>query len=136
MQSLHPEFSRRGISIIVISFAEPTVLVKYQEYHKWPFVILADPQRRAYGTFALTRLSWRQVFSLATLKLYFRLLRQGKKHQHYGKADVRQGGGDFLIDCAGNVLFAHRSRDPADRPSTEMLLQEIDRAMVAKSGVA
>ncbi len=136
MQSSQSEFSRRGVSIIVISFAEPAVLVRYQEYHKWPFVILADPQRRAYGALALPRLSWRRVFSPATLKLYLRLLRQGKKHQHYGKADVRQGGGDFLIDCAGNVLFAHRSRDPADRPSMEVLLQEIDRALAARSGVA
>ena len=103
------------------------MLVRYQELHQWPFAILADPDRRAYEAFALPRLSWRQVFSPATLKLYFRLLRQGKKRQVYGREDLRQAGGDFLIDRAGSILLAHRSRDPADRPTPEQLLREIDR---------
>ena len=121
------EFSRRGVSIIVISFADPAVLVRYQEQHEWPFTILADPDRRAYAAFALPRLSWRQLFSPATVKLYFRLLRQGKRPQAYGGEDIRQAGGDFLIDKAGNVFFAHRSREPADRPAPVRLIQEIDR---------
>lgn len=103
------------------------MLVRYQEYHKWPFAILADPSRLAYEAFALPRLSWRRVFSLATLRLYFKLLRAGKKRQDYGKEDIQQTGGDFLIDRAGSILFAHRSREPADRPTPAKLLQEIDR---------
>ena len=109
------------------------MLVRYQEYHQWPFAILADPDRRAYEAFALPRLSWRQVFSPATLKLYFRLLRQGKKRQKYGGDDIRQAGGDFLIDRAGNILFAHRSREPADRPTPARLLQEIDRIRAVRN---
>ena len=110
------------------------MLVRYQEYHQWPFTILADPDRHAYEAFALPRLSWRQVFSPATLKLYFRLLRQGKKRQQYGGEDIRQAGGDFLIDRAGNILFAHRSREPADRPTPARLLQEIDRIRAVRNG--
>jgi peroxiredoxin len=124
--SLKSQFSRRGISVIVISFAEPAMLVRYQEHHQWPFAILADPDRRAYEDFALPRLLWRQVFSLATLKLYFTLLRQGKRRQPYGGEDIRQAGGDFLIDRAGSILFAHRSREPADRPTPGRLIQEFD----------
>jgi peroxiredoxin len=64
------QFEARGVSIVVISFAEPLRLAQYQEYHQWPFVILADPKRTAYDVFELRRLSWLQVFSPATLKLY------------------------------------------------------------------
>jgi peroxiredoxin len=110
------------------------MLVRYQEYHNWPFPVLADPHRRAYRAFALPRLSWWRVFSPATLRLYFRLLREGKKRQDYGKEDIQQAGGDFLIDRAGNILFAYRSREPADRPSREILLREIDRVMAVSSG--
>ena len=110
------------------------MLVRYQEYHKWPFVVLADPQRRAYAAFALRRLSWWRVFSPATLKFYLKLLRQGAKRQGYGKEDIQQGGGDFLIDRAGSILFAHRSREPADRPSPERLLREMDRIRAAYDG--
>ncbi|MBI2365514.1 MAG: AhpC/TSA family protein [Deltaproteobacteria bacterium] len=129
MKATKDQVEARGVSIIVISFAEPHRLAQYQKYHQWPFVILADPKRTAYDAFALKRLSWFQVFSPATLKLYWRLLREGKKREDYSKDDIYQSGGDFLIDRDGNVLFAHPSRDPADRPTAMKLLEIIDRKL-------
>ena len=127
MQSVKSEFDRREVSIIVISFAEPERLAPYQENHHWPFVILADRKRLAYEAFALKRLSLLRVFSPSTLRLYFKLLCESKKFQNYGKDDYYQAGGDFLIDHEGNILFAHRSQNPADRPPIEKLLEAIDR---------
>ncbi|HEX4988676.1 MAG TPA: SelL-related redox protein [Candidatus Binatia bacterium] len=127
VKSFKDEFDRRGVVIVVISFAEPERLAPYQEHHHWPFVMLADPKRIAYQAFALKRLSWFRVFSPSTLRLYFRLLREGKRFQSYGKDDYYQAGGDFLIDRKGNILFAHRSRDPAERPPIEKLLEAIDQ---------
>jgi peroxiredoxin len=129
VRAFKDQFESRGVSIVVISFAEPQRLAQYQEHHQWPFVILTDPKRTAYDAFALKRLSWLQVFSPATLKLYWRLLRGGKQREDYGKDDIYQGGGDFLIDRDGNLLFAHRSRDPADRPTATKLLEIIDRKL-------
>lgn len=126
MQSLKGEFARRGVAIAVVSFAEPATLIHYQEQHRWPFTILADPDRVAYGAFALRRLSWLRVFSPATLKLYWKLLREGMKREDYGKDDIYQSGGDFLLDSEANLLFAHRSQDPADRPAGAKLLEAID----------
>ena len=126
MSSCKPEFDRRDVTIAVVSFAEPAMLLQYQECHAWPFQMLADPKRLAYRAFRLGRLSWLRVFSVATLKLYFRLMRKGVARENYGKEDIYQAGGDFLLDRAGNILFAHRSKDPADRPSVEKLLREID----------
>ena len=128
MKSFKDEFARRGVSVVVVSFAEPARLIEYQEYHNWPFVILADPDRIAYHTFSLKQLSWLRMFSPSTLALYFRLLREGKRLKRYGNDDYSQGGGDFIVDGEGNILFAHRSRDPADRPTVSRLLAEIDRA--------
>jgi hypothetical protein len=127
VKSAQSEFDRRGVAIIIISFAQPQKLAPYQEHHRWPFVILADPKRIAYKAFALKRLSLLRVFSPSTVRLYVRLLREGKKFQNYGKDDYYQAGGDFLIDRAGNILFAHRSQDPADRPPVEKLFEVIDR---------
>jgi peroxiredoxin len=135
VKSLKDEFDRWGVAIVVISFAEPERLAPYQEHHHWPFVMLADPKRIAYQAFALKRLSWFRVFSPSTLWLYLRLLREGKKLQSYGKDDYYQAGGDFLIDREGNILFAHRSQDPADRPSIEKLLEAIDRTASRTSPV-
>lgn len=129
MRRQHAEFDRRGVKVAVISFAKPAKLVRYQEHHQWPFTMLADPERRAYQAFALKRLSWFRVFSPAALKLYWKLLRGGMKPEHYEGDDIYQSGGDFLIDGNGNILFAHRSQDPADRPSAVKLLQAIDSVL-------
>lgn len=112
---------------MVVSFAEQSTLVHYQEKHQWPFTILTDPARAGYQAFALKRLIWWQVFSAATLTLYLKLFREGMKREDYGKQDIYQSGGDFLLDRGGNILFAHRGQDPADRPSAIALLKEIDR---------
>ncbi len=127
MREQHREFDRRVVAVAVVSFAEPAKLVHYQEHHQWPFIMLADPERKAYQAFALKRLSWFQVFSPAALKLYWKLLRSGMKQERYEGDDIYQSGGDFLIDGSGNVLFAHRSQDPADRPAVARLLMAIDR---------
>jgi len=131
VKSLKNEFDRRGVAVAVVSFAEPAKLVPYQEHHQWPFTILADPQRVAYRKFALKRLSWLQVFSPATLRVYWKLLRAGLKRENYGKEDIYQAGGDFLLDRDGNILFAHRSQNPSDRPSASRLLQVIDELVSA-----
>ena len=127
MHSFKAEFDRRGVVIAAVSFAEPAVLSAYQKRHQWPFLMLADRKRAAYGKFALKRLSWFHVFSPATLKFYLKLFRLGLAREDYGKEDVYQAGGDFLLDRAGNILYAHRSQNPADRPSAERLLREVDR---------
>jgi peroxiredoxin len=127
VQALKIEFDRRGIAIIVISFARPERLLRYQSHHRWPFTILADPDRIGYHAFNLRRLSWWRVFSPRTLALYAKLIREGNRRRDYGKEDLQQAGGDFLIDRAGNILFAHRSRDPSDRPTPEKLLEEVKK---------
>ncbi len=133
MSSVKEALTARGVSVVVVSFGEPAKLIQYQEYHQWPFTILADPQRAVYEMFSLKRLSWLRVFSPATLKLYLKLLRENKKRQDYGKEDIYQAGGDFLLDRDGHVLFAHRSQDPADRPPAKKLLEVIDRLTARSS---
>lgn len=127
MQSVKDQFEKNGVAVVVISFAQPERLVAYQEHHKWPFLLLADPDREAYRYFNLERLPWFRIFSPSTLKMYFHLLRKGRKIKNYGKDDYYQAGGDFVVDRQGNMLFAHRSHDPSDRPSVEKLLEEIHK---------
>lgn len=132
MGSFKAEFDRRGVAIAVVSFAEPAKLLHYQQQHEWPFTMLADPRREVYEAFELKRLSWFEIYSLDTLKLYLKLFRRGMRREDYGKDDIYQGGGDFLVDSAGMIHFGYRSQDPADRPSAARLLKEIDRSGAEK----
>jgi peroxiredoxin len=121
------EFERRGIGILVVSCAEPSNLALYQKRHQWPFPVFADPGRKAYQIFTLPKLSLWRVFSPSTLRLYRQLMRRGMQQERYGGADIFQSGGDFLLDREGNILYAHRGKNPADRPTVSTLLKEIDR---------
>ena len=127
VRTFKDQLERGGIGILVVSFADPERLAVYQKLHQWPFTILADPERKAYRYFGLPRLPWYRVFSLATIRLYVRLLLKGRKLQDYGRDDYRQSGGDFLVDYTGRLAFAHRSHDPADRPPVKTLLGAADR---------
>lgn len=126
MRQALAEFARRGVTVAAVSFAEPAKLVDYQKHHRWPFLMLADPERKAYRAFGLKRLSWFQVFSPAALKLYWKLLRGGMRRERHQGEDIYQSGGDFLIDGAGEIIFAHHSQNPADRPEIGRLLRIID----------
>ena len=132
MRAFKDQFDRRGVAIVIVSFAEPGKLTPYIADHNWPFTILADPDRKAYAAFALKRLSWWRVFSPAMFKLYFKLVGKGLQRRDYGKEDVYQSGGDFVLDREGNILFAHRSEDPGDRPQVGNLLMAIDRSAPAR----
>jgi peroxiredoxin len=122
VQAARDQFERSGIAIAVISFAAPDRLISYQRIHQWSFTVLADPERVAYTHFALERLPWRRVFAPATIKFYAVALLKGRKLENYGRDDYRQSGGDFIVDKRGKVVFAHRSHDPADRPTVQALL--------------
>jgi hypothetical protein len=128
VQSAKQELEKQGAAIVVVSFAEPDRLTRYQRIHPWPFTLLADPDREAYSHFGLERLPWYRVFSLATLKLYAHLLWRGRKMESYGRDDYFQAGGDFLLDREGRLLFAYHSHDPADRPGVDRLLDELSKA--------
>ncbi len=39
--------------------------------------------------------------------------------------DIMQVGGDFIVDSAGLVRYAHSSEDPTDRPEAAELLRLI-----------
>jgi len=127
VQAVKDEFACKGIAIAVVSFAAPGRLASYQRMHQWPFPILADPERAAYRYFELERLPWHRVFSPSTIKFYAGVLLKGRKIENYGRDDYRQSGGDFIVDRTGKILFAHRSHDPADRPTVQALLAAVNK---------
>ncbi len=89
----------------------------------WP--ALSDETREGYRAFGLERSGWVRVWlSPRTLGFYARSLLRGRIPRK-PQADTLQLGGDFIIDTRGFVRFAHRSVEPADRPSVNLLLREL-----------
>ncbi len=123
------EFQALGAEVVVISFVTPERLKEYQARWRWPFRVLADPQRLAYRAFGLESASWSQLLRPRVIMAYLALMLRGRRPRR-AEEDVHQLGGDFVVDASGRVVYAHRSADPADRPHVSDLLA----ALTARPG--
>ncbi|HXG36727.1 MAG TPA: SelL-related redox protein [Dehalococcoidia bacterium] len=119
-ETLEGEF---GARIVVVSFESPAELAAFARREGSDFLFLSDPKRRAYAAFGLAAKPtlWR-LFSPATVIEYLRGFLAGRPPRlpRHG-TDTHQLGGDVIISQTGEVVFVHRSREPADRPSFAQL---------------
>ena len=93
----------------------------------WPLLI--DEGRVLYTAFAMPRGTWPEILGPSAWWIYFKLLVRGRKLRRT-KGDVRQLGGDVLVDPEGFVRLHHVGRGPADRPTVGSLLDVVCKAEV------
>ena len=108
-------------TIALVTFAEPERLAAYSEHLGLPFPIVADPDRRLYAALGLERGTFRDVWSLGTLKMYWRLLRQGRRLSRPNE-DTRQLGADLIVASDGRIAKVFRPATPDARPTVDELL--------------
>ncbi len=102
---------------MVISFEPPSQLRAFAIREDIPFLLLSDPKREAYAAFELGRKPLRGVYTAATVLAYLRGLFKRRLPRLPRHTDTLQMGGDVIVSREGRIVFLHRSRDPADRPS-------------------
>ncbi|MBS4031802.1 MAG: redoxin domain-containing protein [Clostridiales bacterium] len=108
--------------VIVISFEEEDGVRRLATNHKLPFTFLLDPQKQVYRRYGMVYREKGPVITWRTVIAYLRLRFAGYPRQPKGK-DVRQMGGDVIIDTDGNVQFIHRSKFPEDRPPVDEMMK-------------
>ena len=123
----YEDFREAGAEVAVVSFAQGRTLERYASDLRIRFPLLSDPARNAYAAYGLRKGSFWKIFGPETAWTYVRLMARGRRFRGM-QADPFQLGGDFVIDGQGIVRFAHRSEDPADRPSVERLLEAVREA--------
>ncbi len=91
-----------------------------------PFPLLLDPHGQAFHAFGLVAGSLRQLFAPSVgVSFLARQLDPETRQRGLQGGSFRQMPGTFVIDGAGIVRFAHRSRTIAEGPSNETLLKVI-----------
>ena len=112
--------------MIAVSFEPRERLSQLSRQMQLPFPILSDPQRATYRAYGLASGTLLRLLAPGTIWTYIKLLAQGNRY-HFGKSDLRQMGGDFVLDKRGLVAYEFRSASPHQRPAVEELMAVLDR---------
>jgi hypothetical protein len=116
------EFRAAGADVLVVTQSRPEAVGGVL----LPLPAVCDPERAAYRYFGLDRGRWSMFLQWRVLARYLRLIFNGWR-PHLGEAseDMLQLGGDFLLSADRHLRYAHRSNDPADRPTASELLDQV-----------
>lgn len=113
-------------AVAVVTFAAPERLAAYRTHLGVPFDVVADVDRRLYTLLGAERGGTRQIWSLGTLRMYARLLRQGRRLQRPTGDDIHQLGADAVVDRTGVLRFVSLPATPDARPPIDHLLAALD----------
>ena len=111
--------------VAVVTFAAPERLSAYQELLEIPFPVVADAERRLYRLLGAERGATSQVFSLGTLRMYGRLLRQGRRLRRPTE-DMHQLGADAVVGRDGRLRYVSLPATPDARPPIDELIAALD----------
>jgi hypothetical protein len=109
------------------------MLRRFGWFRDLPFTVLSDPSRRLYGAFGLRTRPLLRLFDRETIMSYTRAFVRGHLPR-LRRTDLRQLGGDVVLNRAGNAVFVYRSETPADRPPVEVLLRTLREAGQSSRG--
>lgn len=118
------EFTTQNAKIVVVTFEAQTASRRYAEETHLAWPLLIDETREVYRRYGMLSASFWDVWGPRTWFVYFREMIKGQKLKK-SDADVRQRGGDVLIDPNGVIRMHHVGEGPADRPDAEVILQTI-----------
>jgi hypothetical protein len=118
------EVERLGLEIVVVTFEARGRAEEYvrQTGLRWPLLI--DRRRVLYSAYGMGRGRWSAIWGPATWWAYLRLIGRGYRLKR-PTSDIRQLGGDVLVDPAGRVALHHVGEGPADRPAVAALFERV-----------
>ena len=124
MRQRNEELESLGLQVLVVTFENESVARAYARDTDLPWPLLVDPTRSLYQAFAMDHGRWTKILGLSSWWAYARLLLGGRRLRR-ATGDVRQLGGDVLIDPTGTVRIHHIGRGPSDRPEVNSLLDVV-----------
>lgn len=125
MREQETELKRRRIAVVVVTFDQEAMARHYVESTQLSWPLLLDAEKELYRAYGFEKADLWAIYGPASIWHYLKLLAGGHKLKRPGK-DLRQLGGDVIIDPAGMVRYHFASESPHDRPTVENLLNVVD----------
>lgn len=130
VQKVWAKFQELPGTVAGISFAQPAIAWETAKKMQLSFPLLSDPEKSFYRYFNLASANWGNFLRPEVLLGYLSRIVQGwmplKPRQG---DDIFQLGGDFILNGAGETVFAFRSETPVHRPNNRVLLKEFATAV-------
>ena len=111
--------------IAVVTFAAPERLAAYREHLRLSFDVVSDVDRVLYRLLGAVRGTNRQVWSPGTIRMYFRLMRAGRRLRRPTE-DIHQLGADAVIGRNGTLRYLSLPSTPDTRPPISELVAAVD----------
>ena len=109
---------------MLVTFAPISRAQAHIDERKLDWTVLVDEHRTLYRAYDMGRAPWWRVWSVATLRAYAREIRRGEWPRR-AREDVRQRGGDVLVDPEGIVRLHYVGKGPAHRPSVDAIIRAV-----------
>ena len=126
MRQHQDELERLALQVVVVTFEARELAEAYAGETSLPWPLLIDRRRALYSAYAMGRGRWSAVWGPASWWAYARLIARGHRPKR-PTGDVRQLGGDILVDPRGSVALHHVGQGPADRPAVSAILERVAR---------
>ena len=121
-------------TVVAITFSSPSEALKLSQELKLPFPLVSDPQKEVYKVFELGSAKVKDFITLKVLwKFLGRIFTGWFPSLGYSKDDLFQLGGEFVVDANGEVVYAFKSSSPADRPTIQFLLDQLQKAKAGEN---
>ncbi len=110
--------------MIIIAFDSDVLALNYLAANQIEWPLLIDRDRRLYKWYGMESAGWWALLNPVSILRYVTILFHGVKMGMPGE-DVKQLGGDILIDPKGIVRMHYISQGPHDRPTPQQIFGEV-----------
>ena len=125
MRQHQNELERLALQVVVVTFEARERAGEYVRETGLGWPLLIDRPRALYHAYGMDRGPWSAIWGPASWWAYARLIARGHRPRR-PTGDVRQLGGDVLVDPNGQVALHHVGDGPADRPSVPAIFERVE----------
>ena len=112
------------MAVLVVTFDPLEMAQAYVKETALGWPLLVNESRALYSQYGMGGATLGKLLAPASWWAYGKLLLRGRRLAKPG-SDIRQLGGDVLVDPQGTVRLVHASSGPADRPTVDEILSII-----------
>lgn len=131
LKGSYEEIRAAGGDVVAIFQYGAQATDDYRASRKLPFECVGDPLRAAYAALDIRRGRGRELYGWGVIKRVIPAVRTAGGTRKPEGADITQLPGTFVVAPNGRLALAHYSRNAADNPSMEQVLNAVRSAAAA-----